>query len=345
MPSGDITSGIECSYTDNEQKYKTENDSTTGLSDNSNQVKQMAVSPFASYHVRWGNVNINLGVRYEYLKYDYFAGQQKIEQQSKDYGNCFPSASFNYTKGATSFSLAYRTIVARPSYWNLRNSVSYNNQFCYESSNPGLKQTYTHQISFLMKYHDIAFHCDFSNNINEQIVSIQHYQEMPVVLFSPINHNRRHCTLSLSYAPAIRLWKPTFEVGYYKQFFSFSEKRYDKPRFVYSWKNTMTFHHSTLLCININGKSSGNWQAQHIRSFANLSCYIRKSLKACDFYVGGNNLLKADREKWHLDVKDIIYEKSNDIDSFGFYARIVFHINSSMTKNRSEAGLSERNRL
>ena len=57
-------------------------------------------------------------------------------------------------------------------------------------------------------------------------------------------------------------------------------------------------------------------------------------------------MLKTDREKWCLNVGDISNAKFNDVDSFGFYARVVFHINSVSTKSRiSEAGQSERNRL
>ena len=346
MPFGKISSGIECSYTNNEQEYKVQSDTSTGLSDNSNQVRQMAINPFVSYNINFGNFNVSLGVRYEYLKYDYFVEQEKIEGQSKNYRNFFPVASFNYAKGLTSISLAYRTIVKRPSYWNLRNSIDYNSQFSYESGNPELKQTYTHQISFLMKYRDFAFNCDFSKNDDEQIVCIQHYKSMPVVLFAPTNNNRKLCTLYLSYSPTIHIWKPSLGLGYYKQFFSFSEKQYNKPRFIYSWKNSITFPHNYLLCINMNGKTSGNWQAEYSKSFAILSCYIRKSIKKWDFYIGGNNLLKTDREKWYLNIKDINYAKLNDVDSFGFYARVVFHMNSVSVKNKtSEAGQSERNRL
>lgn len=197
-----------------------------------------------------------------------------------------------------------------------------------------------------MKYRDFAFNCDLSKNDDEQIVCIQHYKNMPVVLFAPTNNNRKLCTLYLSYSPTIHIWKPSFGLGYYKQFFSFSEKQYNKPRFIYSWKNSITFPHNYLLCINMNGKTSGNWQAEYSKSFAIFSCYIRKSIKKWDFYVGGNNLLKTDREKWYLNIKDINYAKSNDVDSFGFYARVVFHMNSVSVKNRnSEAGQSERNRL
>lgn len=343
---GKVSSGIECSYTKNEQNYKVQSDSTTGLSDNSNQVKQTAINPFISYTINWGNFNANLGVRYEYLKYNYFVGQAKIEGQSKNYGNFFPVASLNYARGLFSFSLAYRTIIKRPSYWTLRNSIGYNNQFSYSSGNPELKQTYTHQISFLMKYRDIAFNCDFRKNIDEQIVCIQHYKEMAVVLFAPINYDRKVCTLYLSYTPTIHIWKPSFGLGYYKQFFTFSEKQYDKPRLIYSWKNIINFPSNYLLCINMNGESSGYWQAEYCHSFANLSCYVRKSIKKWEFYVGCNNLLKTDKERWNLKVKDINYAKLNDVDSFGFYARIVFNINSVSTKSRtSEAGQSERNRL
>lgn len=346
MLLGNVSSGVECSYTNNEQNYKVQSDLSTGLSDNSNQVKQTAINPFISYEINWGNFNASLGVRYEYLKYNYFVGQEKIEGQSKNYSNFFPVASLNYTKGVTSFSLAYRTIIKRPSYWTLRNSIGYNNQFSYSSGNPELKQTYTHQISFLMKYRDIAFNCDFRKNIDEQIVCIQHYKEMPVVLFAPINYDRKVCTLYLSYTPTIHIWKPSFGLGYYKQFFTFSEKQYDKPRLIYSWKNIINFPSNYLLCINMNGESSGYWQAEYCHSFANLSCYVRKSIKKWEFYVGCNNLLKTDKEKWNLKVKDINYAKSNDVDSFGFYARVVFHINSVSTKSRtSEAGQSERNRL
>ena len=96
MLLGNVSSGVECSYTNNEQNYKVQSDSTTGLSDNSNQVKQTAINPFISYTINWGNFNANLGVRYEYLKYNYFVGQAKIEGQSKNYGNFFPVASLNY---------------------------------------------------------------------------------------------------------------------------------------------------------------------------------------------------------------------------------------------------------
>lgn len=344
---GSISVGTEDILTDNRQQYDMlDKDVAQYLPSSSNKVRQTSLAAFVSYDRTWKHLSAQAGLRYENVDFNYYQDGTKSPGQSRRYSNLFPNGSLTFAKNSFSASLSYRTVVSRPSYWDLRSNISYNSSYFYEGGNPALQPTMSHQTELLLRYRDFVLNAAYSYIKDDQIVHIAHYKDQPVVLFSPINADRRRYSASLSYSPTIQIWHPSWLVGIIAQDFSYASRKYNHPQLEYSWKNIVNIPNGWTVVLNMRGKSAGNWQAEYSYSWFTMECYVKKALHNWEISLGGTGLFKKDREKWHLDMDDITTSKNNDVDRYGIYARILYRFNPAKSKYKGTgAGSSEQNRF
>ena len=89
---------------------------------------------------------VQVGLRYEHLQNDYFNFGKREDEVCRDYGDWFPTASLSMPVGKVQLSLSYRKDIERPGYSNLTSSTVYINRYTYQSGNPYLRPTYTHNV-------------------------------------------------------------------------------------------------------------------------------------------------------------------------------------------------------
>ena len=70
-----------------------------------------------------------------------------IPGQSRTYDNFFPNASLAGQLGKVQFQLSYAAKTQRPSYSQLRNNITYANRFTWQTGNPRLKPSLTHDLT------------------------------------------------------------------------------------------------------------------------------------------------------------------------------------------------------
>ena len=75
----------------------------------------------------------NLGLRFENVGFDYFENGNKVDEQSRTYKDFFPQASVSYRSDKVQMMLGYRATIQRPSYYQLRNSIQYDDPYTYET--------------------------------------------------------------------------------------------------------------------------------------------------------------------------------------------------------------------
>ena len=138
--NGELLVGVESSYTSDRQRFHMlSEDIGDDIPSTNNKSEQTAFAPFASYEKSWGGFTANVGLRYEYVNFKYFLDGVKQDSDSRTYNNLFPTIALVYSHNSLFASLSYRNTVQRPSYNQLRSSISYNNPFTYEGGNPALQ--------------------------------------------------------------------------------------------------------------------------------------------------------------------------------------------------------------
>lgn len=344
---GKLELGTEGTKTLNEQEYLMQNEKLQDVLPSSViDAKQYTISIYASYLRNWENLSLNLGVRYEYVDFNYFSNGVKDVNRSRKYNDLFPSLSVAYNRNRFSIAASYRTTIRKPTYQQLRSHVNYNNKYSFEGGNPSLQKNVNHNFNLTMRYGDINFDCTYRYRKDDIMLVQQYYKDSPVLLTSFMNHNRQTLDFALLYSPSIPVWKPTFSLGVSLQKLSYEERNYDKPIFTYGWRNIISLPHNWMLTFNLEGHSYGVTQlASKMCSFySDLS--IKKSYKGIDIYIGAVDLFNTYRDSWAIKVGDIYSKKWNNPDHRCVYLRTVFTFNKASNKYKGgTAGASERSRL
>ena len=125
---GELSFGGEYTYTNRENKFLNPEEI---ISDDNSRIRENMGAAFVEYGKNFGKVQAQAGLRYEHNASTYYEEGIRIAEQSKNYDNVFPTLSISFPIRHFNFQLAYRTDIARPSYWDLRNSILYTNKYTY----------------------------------------------------------------------------------------------------------------------------------------------------------------------------------------------------------------------
>lgn len=85
--------------------------------------------------------------------------------------------------------MAYRTDIARPSYWNLRSNVLYANKYTYETGNPLLKPTLTQNVTLGATYRWMQLTAGY-NRIKNQVINVTslYDEENPTIMLMSLTN-------------------------------------------------------------------------------------------------------------------------------------------------------------
>lgn len=342
---GNLEVGAEGTLTNNVQNYQMRNEALAEeLPSSQNKSNQSTIAAYIFYTKKWKSLSLNGGVRYEYINFDYSINKIKQGAESKIYQTLSPSLSLSYQKNKLAASLNYRTSVKKPSYWQLRSNISYNNNFSYEGGNPALQNMTNHHCELILSYGDWFLECAYNFKKNDIMLSQQHFKEKPIIYTSFINHNRQTFLANFSYSPVIGIWKPSFVTGVFMQNMYYNGYNYNKPIFNYMWKNIISFPSQWMIVFNLNGSTYGHSQLTSEHSFFNSSFSIKKRFnKSLDLQLGISDLFNTYHEQWSMNIEDIRFSKWNNLDYRNIYLRVVFRFNKA--KNKYKGGTSGQNEI
>lgn len=346
---GELELGVEGTNTINNQDYKMDNkDLLDNLPNSYTEVRQMAVSSYITYGKSWNNFSMDAGLRYEFINFDYSLNGIRRNEQSKIYHNIFPSLSISYWNDNLSMDLSYRTTIIKPSYYQLRSTVTYNSSYSYEGGNPALQRNINHQIGFLMNYNDFTLDCSYTY-MKDYIMFYQGiYKNQAIILSTFTNEDKQVWNVGITYSPSISIWKPSFTLGVSAQNLHFNGISYNTPLLSYSWKNMISLSDDWLFTFNINGECYGNDDLSISKSYFNSDLSVKKNFgKTLDLYLGIQDIFNTYREYWIMNINNHIkLSKWNNRDYRNIYLRMVLKINKASNKYKGgKAGREERNRL
>ena len=146
---GELSLGGEYSHTKRKNDYRNPQGI---LDDEMNEIKEGSMGVFAEYARSWGHVNVQAGLRFENVVFDYYEDGRRMEEQSKKYNHFFPSFSLSFPISKVQMLISYAADITRPSYHQLRGNIVYNDRYTYESGNPLLQPSLSHNATVGMSY-------------------------------------------------------------------------------------------------------------------------------------------------------------------------------------------------
>ena len=282
---GNLSVGGEYSYNHRTDAYSFNSAETLPVKATDTEINEKSAAAFVEYGRQFGKLYAQIGLRYEHLTNDYFNFGVREDEVCRDYGDWFPTATLSMPVGKVQLSLSYRKDIERPSYSYLTSSTVYINRYTYQSGNPYLRPTYTHNLSLNAAYKWAGMVVTYSRTKDIVTMDTEPFpgaDDPMVSLVRYINGSDAYNKLSLNpYArPTIGCWHPTWFI--YAQFQNYkslcangSEITLSRPYVNIGWDNTVELPHGWRLSAGMRLATKGDIDNTHL---------IRNCFR-CDFGV------------------------------------------------------------
>lgn len=348
---GQLSFGGEYSNTNRNSSYDVQ---PMGLLDKQdNRIKEGMASVFCDYTRKIGQLRVLAGIRYENTDFNYYEEGKRIPEQSKRYGNLLPSLSLSLPVGKTQMQLSYGATIKRPSYYDMRSGIGYDNRYTYESGNPFLVSEISRNINYMVSYKWLMAEGIYTHVSDPIVMLTQSYKDNPnIALIQNVNwkpYNRIGASLSAS--PKFGIWHPSLRFHFFKQWFDMETHGghgLDNPKITVRFDNTIDTKFCTislLLTAQTKGDDETSYMYRNYFS-ANLSIYksFLKGKMVVFFYA--NDLLGTGNmhsKMYSGSMREIIHHDYS-ISEYSLTIRYRFNVAKKKYKGTG-AGQSQKSRM
>lgn len=348
---GQLSFGGEYSNTNRNSSYDVQ---PMGLLDKQdNRIKEGMASVFCDYTRKFGQLRVLAGIRYENTDFNYYEEGKRIPEQSKRYGNLLPSLSLSLPVGKTQMQLSYGATIKRPSYYDMRSGIGYDNRYTYESGNPFLVSEISRNINYMVSYKWLMAEGIYTHVSDPIVMLTQSYKDNPnIALIQNVNwkpYNRIGASLSAS--PKFGIWHPSLRFHFFKQWFDMETHGghgLDNPKITVRFDNTIDTKFCTislLLTAQTKGDDETSYMYRNYFS-SNLSIYksFLKGKMVVFFYA--NDLLGTGNmhsKMYSGSMREIIHHDYS-ISEYSLTIRYRFNMAKKKYKGTG-AGQSQKSRM
>lgn len=238
---GDLSVGGEYSFTNRNTNYAIiPNTLANNVID---RIKEGMASAFVTYNRDFGKLNMEAGLRYENVDFKYYDNGKYMAEQSKTYGEWFPSLSLSMPIGNVQMQLSYAADINRPNYWVLRSGVQYSNHYTYETGNPFLVSEISRNTSYDLAYKWLTFNLTYEHVSDPIYQTVEMYKDNATIgLMRMINgKSYNNVTSTLNLQPTFGIWHPMLSAMVEKQWFELETRdgqHLNKPVAMFRFNNT-----------------------------------------------------------------------------------------------------------
>lgn len=348
---GQLSFGGEYSNTNRNSSYDVQ---PMGLLDKQdNRIKEGMASVFCDYTRKFGQLRVLAGIRYENTDFNYYEEGKRIPEQSKRYGNLLPSLSLSLPVGKTQMQLSYGATIKRPSYYDMRSGIGYDNRYTYESGNPFLVSEISRNINYMVSYKWLMAEGIYTHVSDPIVMLTQSYKDNPnIALIQNVNwkpYNRIGASLSAS--PKFGIWHPSLRFYFFKQWFDMETHGghgLDNPKITVRFDNTIDTKFCTislLLTAQTKGDDETSYMYRNYFS-SNLSIYksFLKGKMVVFFYA--NDLLGTGNmhsKMYSGSMREIIHHDYS-LSEYSLTIRYRFNVAKKKYKGTG-AGQSQKSRM
>ena len=265
---GNLSIGGEYSYNHRTDAYSYLSTEALPVKATDTEINESSAAAFVEYGRLFSKLYAQVGLRYEHLQNDYFNFGKREDEVCRNYGDWFPTVALSMPVGNVQLSLSYRKDIERPAYANLTSSTVYINRYTYQSGNPYLRPTYTHNLVLNTAYKWAGMVVTYSHTKDNVTMATEPFpgSDDPFVsLVRTINGSDGYNQLSLNpyLRPTIGCWHPTWFI--YAQWQNYkspcadgSEITLNHPYANIGWDNTVELPHGWRLNAGMRFSTKGD---------------------------------------------------------------------------------------
>lgn len=348
---GEIELGEEFTSSHFENIYSTD---ATQVKNTSSQVDEKNISGFFQIMQRFGMLNVEAGLRYEHVKFDYFENGEVKADQSKSYKNFFPSLSVSTMIDKLQMSLSYTHKTQRPSYAALDGTIDYINRFTLESGNPYLKPEKLHSVELMGAWKQFFGQVSYLYKKDPILNTTHPYGDDGEIKLITKDNVPRIQQLQAFVGGQFRLgiWQPKINVGFIKQRltidYSNGRKSLEKPLALVQFQNAIHLPGDIWLNADMQWMSAGNDENTYLKSTSYLNAKLYKAFCNNRFSVTleANDIFNKNNRDFTFYNKDVTIYQNNKSDNRSFMVTLQYNFNSTRDRYKGQgAGQSEKERF
>lgn len=219
LAKGNLSFGAEYSHNKRNTTYLNPEGIIT---DDEAMIKEGATSAFVEYAKAFNQLQVQAGLRYEHVGFDYYDAGTFVAEQSKDYSNLFPSIMFSFPIKDIQMQLGYASDISRPSYHQLRSNTFYVNRYAYDKGNPFLMPSVTHNVTLGASYKWMNLYVGYSH-VKDEITNhtIEYSKDDPTIGLLTLLNSPAYDKLvaAINFSPTIGCWTPQLGLALQKQWY------------------------------------------------------------------------------------------------------------------------------
>lgn len=244
--------------------------------------KETKYAGFATYRLSVSKWKGSIGLRYEYI---HVVNTDQGEVNNKtDYSDLLPSLSLSTMFGRVGMNLGFSSRVNRPSFRQLNNSVSYNNQYHYEQGNIYLKPQYVYDTELSVNCSIFDFTLDYQyikDYIHPTVVSVSG-KPGTVTWMSTNAKDFQQLGAQCVVSPVFGCWRPTLTVGVYKPYFTLSyngeQLDYNHPYGLLAFQNVVALRSDWLFRCDFYWNIKGHHGIYEQNGYSSFNMMVQKLL-------------------------------------------------------------------
>ena len=254
LAKGNLSFGAEYSHNKRNTTYL----NPEGIiADDNAMIKEGATSAFVEYAKAFNKLQMQAGLRYEHVGFDYYDAGKFVDEQSKDYSNLFPSITFSFPIKDVQVQLGYASDINRPSYHQLRSSTIYVNRYMYDKGNPFLMPSITHNVTLAGSYKWMNMYVGYSH-VKDDITNqtIAYSDDDPTIGLLTLQNTQAYDNLVAVFNinPTIGFWTPQLSLAIQKQWYEgetpWGKAKFNKPIGSVTFRNNFKLPKGFLLDVN-----------------------------------------------------------------------------------------------
>ena len=347
----DMNMGAEASHSRVSAEQGKEGDKETPLTPTDNVSIQNNYAAFIEASFRMGNWYANIGARLEHVNFNYYLNNRYDTDVSQRYTRLYPSVALAYANKDFQASVTYTYHIVQPTYSELNNTFSYQNDYIYSIGNPLIRNSFYHNIAYKLSWRNLQIMGSYRKVTNRIVHTYEHMEGIDsVIVERALNlDGYQSFSIGLSYSPKVtKWWTPTMEVNFSKPFTKIDGISYNHPLWVGRWKNQVKLPAEFNLFLNMSYSSlaHANLTTRHQNFVADLR--LTKSLlkNKLNLSLSANDLFNTSSRYRYTQIHDIMLIQDGSNTQRCIQLSVSYNLNSTRSKFRGTgAGSTERSRM
>ncbi|MBR2063450.1 MAG: outer membrane beta-barrel protein [Bacteroidales bacterium] len=319
-------------------------------------IRESELSAYVEYARPLKFGSLTAGVRYEHIGFNYYENEVRKEDQSREYSNFYPNASFAAVAGPFQFLLNYSAKTTRPHYSYLSNSLVYIDRYSMQQGNPLLRPEINHDVSLaaVWKFIQAMVSWQMSKNAILYNATAQKGKDNAIVIYYD-NFDRNIPTVQavISATPTIGIWHPRLTLALVKQWLTMEsqgkEVSLNQPLPVIQFGNTLVLPKGFMLNADYSFQGKGDSRVYHMMKATNgLNASVRKAFldNALTVEIFANDILDGNEVMMTLysDTYTLKQWSKVSMRTYGITLRYNFNTTQSKYKGTG-AGAAQKERM